>query len=125
MKLCYLASPYSDPDVKIRELRFNTVAKEARELIENFNAPHGFRMVVYSPIFHWHAVASHLELPVNHEYWKLANEEILARCDELIILMLDGWQDSKGVLAEIDFAKKHNIVVWYKHPYEHSRVFTP
>ena len=123
MKLAYLASPYSDPDPTIREARFAAVAKEARSLIENLNPPHNFRLVVYSPIFHWHSIANKFGLPVDAEYWRQCNEEVLSRCDELIILMLDGWSESVGIKAEIDFAKKHSISTWYKHPQEESEAF--
>ena len=42
---------------------------------------------------------------------------MLSSCD--LIVLIKGWQDSSGTLAEIEFAKAHNIPV-YKWSYIHD-----
>ena len=36
---------------------------------------------------------------------------MLQRCDELIVLTLTGWETSRGVQAEIAFAKEINLPI--------------
>ena len=37
-------------------------------------------------------------------FWERFDREHLRRCDELVVLMLDGWGESVGVAAEIRIA---------------------
>ena len=41
---------------------------------------------------------------------------MLSRCDEIWVLCLDGVEESKGVAAEIEFAKKIGLDLWYLIP---------
>jgi hypothetical protein len=38
-------------------------------------------------------------------FWQRCNVEHLQRCDELVFLTLDGWQESVGLQAEIRIAR--------------------
>lgn len=48
---------------------------------------------------------------VPHSFWLEHDLAILARCDKMIVLQLDGWEDSVGLKAEIDFATGRNIPI--------------
>ena len=96
--MIYLASPYSHPDPAIRDQRFRAVCRKAAELIED-------GQVVFSPIAHTHPIAIYGNLRFDWDTWKPVDQMFLAVCDELVVLMLDGWVMSNGVLAEIDIAK--------------------
>ena len=95
--MIYLASPYSHPDPAIREARFQVACQTAAELIR-------IGEVVFSPIAHSHPIAAY-GLPSDWRFWERHDLEHLARCDEVVVLTLDGWRDSEGVQREIRIAR--------------------
>ena len=99
-KLIYLAAPYTDPDQRVSALRAAQAAYAAAMLMSRY----GF--AVFSPITHGHAVVDHLPLEkaISHEFWMEQCIPVLDRCDELHILRLPGWDRSRGVKYEWDFA---------------------
>jgi nucleoside 2-deoxyribosyltransferase len=110
--LVYLASPYSHPDPDKLEERFQEVCVKAGELMME-----GFE--VFCPIAHSHPVdIYHKNLPRTHEFWLKQDYAILQHCKVLFVYMMEGWEKSYGVGAEIEFAKKHGIPVKYLHKTE-------
>ena len=103
-KLIYLAAPYTDPDPEVSALRAAQAAYAAAMLMSRY----GF--VVFSPITHWHAVVDHLPLEkaISHDFWMEQCIPVLDRCDELHILRLPGWERSRWVKYEWDFAVRMN-----------------
>ena len=97
--MVYLASPYSSPVPAVREARFRLVCRKAAELMR---AGHK----IFSPIAHTHPIAVAGELPLGFDFWSEYDREFLEFCDEVWVLCLDGWEESKGVAAEIDIATK-------------------
>lgn len=95
--MIYLASPYSHPDPVVRQERFEAVCRAAAELIRR-----GY--LVFSPIAHSHSIAKH-GLPLDWGYWERHDRRLLAACDELWVLQLAGWQQSRGVQAEMTIAR--------------------
>jgi len=95
--MIYLASPYSHPDPQVRQARYEAVCRAAAALMREGHA-------VFSPIAHSHGIARY-GLPLNWEFWERYDLEMLATCEELWVLKLDGWQQSRGVNAEIAAAK--------------------
>ena len=59
---------------------------------------------MFSPIVHSHPLVA-FSLPTGWDFWERIDRAYLARCDELVVLMLDGWQESTGVRAEIALAR--------------------
>jgi hypothetical protein len=57
--------------------------------------------LVYSPIAHGHAIATGRDLPQDLQFWMRHCFGMLDIADELQVLMLDGWEESRGVKAEI------------------------
>ena len=106
--MIYLASPYSDPDPVIREQRFRAACRATAALI-------GAGHMVFSPIVHSHPLVVH-GLPTGWEFWKRRCREHLARCDEIAILTLPGWERSIGVQAESWFARQMAKPVRYVPP---------
>lgn len=94
--MMYLASPYSDPDPAVREARFKAACRAAADLMR---AGH----VVFCPVVHSHPLTA-FGLPTDWSYWERCDREFLRRCDEVVVLTLDGWQRSVGVQAEIHLA---------------------
>ena len=105
-KLVYLASPYSHRLKKIRQRRFEQVAKLSSDLAE-------FGITNFSPIIHSHIQNEFNTLPQGWKFWQQHDQKFLERCDELVVVCLNGWEKSKGVKAEINIAKKLGIPVKY------------
>jgi hypothetical protein len=81
--------------------------------------------VVFCPIVHFHPLVEY-GLPTEWSAWERIDREFLRRCEEVVVLMLDGWEESAGVTAEISAAEELGLGVRYhspkslKHPEEAS-----
>lgn len=104
--MVYLAGPYSHPDPKVVEERYNKHIEYLAKLLQA-------GLVVFSPIAHWHVVAHNYTLPKTWDFWRTLDLAILARCDSLIVLQLPGWKESVGTTAEIEFAKLNDKPIEY------------
>jgi len=107
--MIYLASPYSHPDKAVEARRFGVVCRKAAEMMRD-----GY--VVFSPIAHTHSIALAGNLPTGWDYWKRVDRELVMLCSRMVVLMLDGWEQSVGVQAEIEYAKELRIPIEYKSP---------
>ena len=105
-RLVYLATPYSDPDPDVQELRFLRVNKIAADLMCQ-------GVLVFSPISHTHPIALAGDLPKGWEFWKEFDRKMLSMCAAVIVYMQPGFDRSTGVVAEILAAKKLGIPVEY------------
>jgi len=106
--MIYLASPYTHEDEAIRELRATQAALAAGRLMLATGE------AVFSPIAHGHTVhAVHGELPLNWEFWRGQCFPYLDACDSVAVLMLDGYENSVGINAEVDYAKSYGKEVTY------------
>lgn len=103
----YLASPYSHPDKKVKEGRYLAACKAAAELMLR-----GKR--VFSPIAHSHPIEVHgmTEL-MDGTFWMKQDGPLLVHASELIVLMLNGWEESKGVQEEIRICTLINKPISY------------
>jgi hypothetical protein len=103
--MIYLASPYTHPEASDRQSRFDAACKATTELAR-------CGLVVFSPIVHGHSLVR-IGLPIEWEYWERFDHEYLRRCDWMVVLMLDGWQESRGVQAEINLTSKLDLRIDY------------
>ena len=106
--MIYLASPYTHPDPSVREARFDAACLATAELVR---AGH----VVFSPIVHGHPLVR-FDLPIEWDYWERIDRVHLQHCDEMVVLMLDGWRESRGVQAEIGLAIEMDLPIRYLPP---------
>jgi hypothetical protein len=103
--LIYLASPYTHVDVAVRQRRYENACQAVALLLKA-------GVFAYSPIVHTHPLTQYgLEGP--WEFWRDYDLTFLKRCSELWVLTLDGWQESKGVRAEIETARSWGLPVRY------------
>lgn len=72
--------------------------------------------LVFSPISHTHPIALAGDLPKGWEFWKEYDISFIEWADEIQVLMLDGWEESTGVTAEIGIAHHENKPVVYLEP---------
>src|SRR3990167_3152099 len=93
----YLASPYSHPDPAVREFRYRAACRAAASLMRD-------GMVVFAPIAHSHPIDSEFANPESGEFWKRQDAPYLNLCTQMAVLMLPGWETSKGVDHEITVA---------------------
>ena len=90
----YLAAPYTDPNPAWREFRVMATNLAASALMRA-----GF--VVFSPISHSHPIAECMNGHLDLAFWLEQDTPFLQACDATIILTLPGWQNSKGIAAEL------------------------
>ena len=95
--MIYLASPYSHDDPAIRQQRYEAACVATAHLIKQ-----GFPVI--SPIVHSHVLHAELGCGGDWETWAAIDRQLIDASIELWVLMLDGWEMSKGVAAEIDYA---------------------
>jgi hypothetical protein len=105
-KIIYLASPYTHPDPDVVEKRFTQVMKVAADLTK-------FGYVIFSPILHSHPLAVEHGLNGDWDFWKRIDTAFIKASGLLAVVKLDGWDQSKGVTAEIAIAEKCGIPVEY------------
>jgi hypothetical protein len=104
--LVYLACPYNHPDRAVRVRRFEAVNRVAAKLMNE-------GLHVFSPISHTHPIAEAGNLPLGWDYWQQYDRAYLTHCHKLIVLMLDGWRESKGVAGEVAIAEELGLPVEY------------
>lgn len=101
--MIYLASPYTS-DLK-GQLKLSLQQERANQALA-FTAmmmQQGF--VLFSPVVYGHSIASVAGLPTDAEFWWQFNIDYLRHAEAIFVLRLPGWDQSKGVQAEIRQAK--------------------
>lgn len=97
--LIYLASPYTHESAEVMQARYLAAVDACASLLRA-------GMVVYSPIVHCHHISANHELPTDWQYWQKFDEVMIGKADCLAVLMIDGWNRSRGVAAEIQIAER-------------------
>lgn len=103
MCVAYLSCPYFDPNPSIKEIRHIIVTRVAFELMSQ-------GIMVYSPLTH-NLPIDQLGIHGTWVTWKDFDHTMLSRCDRMIVLKLPGWENSKGVEAEIIRAKELELPI--------------
>lgn len=88
MILAYLACPYSHSNPRIREQRWRASNAEAARLIRDGYA-------VIAPISQSHPIARDHGLGLDWQAWAEHDRELIRRCDEVHVLCIDGWRESR------------------------------
>ena len=105
--MIYIASPYTSSDNEVQLLRATQVAKYAAHLLKQ-------EYQVFSPIAYGETMLYfEPDLPTNAKYWESFNFHFLKHCDELRVLMLEGWKESVGISQEIKYAKAVDMPITY------------
>jgi hypothetical protein len=102
----YLASPYSHASAEVRQARFEAVEHCAHWLLLRRNW-------VFAPIVHCHAIAVKYGLPKEFDYWEEYDKAMLMYARAIYVLCIDGWQESKGIAGELEFAMREGILIRY------------
>lgn len=103
----YLASPYTKyPDGM--QAAYDTVLANAQELFAN-------GWTIFSPIVHFHPLSARLPLDkmTDSDYWFEVNLPYMLSASGLVVLKMDGWEESAGVSREIaEFRRQHKPIMW-------------
>jgi len=99
MSFIYLASPYAHSDPDEREGRRKLAKAHVAWMMENWQT-------TYSPIIHGFDLGSamfnsHID---DYQFWLFHDINMLEQATELHVLMLKGWETSKGCLMEVEYA---------------------
>jgi Domain of unknown function (DUF1937) len=108
----YLACPYTDPDPAVRKARFEVATAVAADFIRAGR-------VVYSPITMTHPIDMVLAGASNtlgSDYWVAFDEAFMEMCSEMVVIQLDGWQESSGIRREIAYFNDHKKPIRYMEP---------
>lgn len=103
--MIYLASPYSHDDPKVREGRFKDACIALAHLLKVADD------TWYSPIVHHHPLVQY-GMPTGWDFWEQHDKEMLRLCTSVGILLLNGWESSVGVAAELQIARYLNLEIF-------------
>lgn len=106
-ELVYLAAPYSGTKEEI-EARMKVFSIVDAELLSR-----GYFTI--SPLSK-HFILHHSSLPGTWDFWEHYSKKLIAQCNKIIVIKIDGWDTSVGVQAEIAFAEKVGISVMFYNP---------
>ena len=114
MSLVYVLSPYSHTNTKVMHRRYRAVMCYVN--LRLFENPRKF---FFSPIVYFHKLAFKYNLPTSAEFWDRQNQHMIAIAKNAELLMLPGWEDSKGIHEhELPALKKLGIEVTHVRPTE-------
>jgi hypothetical protein len=105
----YLATPYTKyPDGT--EAAFKLACQVAAKLVDA-----GFS--IYCPIAHTHPIAQYTKAdPLDSTFWIKADRPLMTAAKELWVVKMQGWQESSGIAAEINYFTEMNKRVLYLDP---------
>lgn len=113
----YLACPLQHEDQKVMHARYIASVKAMAHLMD-------CGRMVFNPLSHGYEVTFGGWLKEEWHRWMEFDLEIIKRaCNKVTVLMIDGWEQSKGVGMEIDLAKQRNIDLAYLNPVECGLTF--
>lgn len=104
MSFIYLASPYSHPDPKMMQRRYDEACRTAARLMMDGHA-------VFAPIAHSHPIAGYMHESYRRDFelWMREDLPILRYASALWVLTLPGWEASRGVTREREYADQVGI----------------
>jgi hypothetical protein len=103
----YLGSPYTSLSKAVMQMRYEMARKVCAEMLNNGE-------ITYSPIVHCHELARHHDLTRDFAFWQHYNFAMLDLASELVVLRLEGWEDSTGLRGEIEHAKSLSLPISFR-----------
>ena len=94
--MIYLASPFTHKDKAIQRERYKLVLALTEKLIQK-------EWLVFSPIVYGWAMTG---IATDYKSWAGFNDEMILLCDELWVLTIPGWAESRGVSHECKLARE-------------------
>jgi hypothetical protein len=108
MKKVYICSPYSSKDPAVALARVKASEQYQASLIkQGING--------YNPIS-MHYMALDNELGTAYEHFININHQMIDWCDEVHVIVSDGWKESQGVQGEIAYCAEIGKPITYVVP---------
>jgi hypothetical protein len=104
----YLAGPFSSPNLTSKQIEANYHLHIQAAIVLTKD---GFNL--FEPIARCHHAAKREAFPVDYEFWKTQDRQIIKRSDGIIVLVIPGWDKSIGVKDEIQYGKRLGKKVYY------------
>ncbi len=98
-ELIYLACPYSHQDPKMVQLRYSVSAQIASHLFKQ-------GLMVFAASMHNSLLAHMAGVSDQFARWKDFNHLMIERVDKLMVITMEGWEQSQGVQDQIQYAKQ-------------------
>ena len=73
-------------------------------------------LAVYSPIADSYGVEAIGGAKLTHADWMIRDHAMLLACQVVVVVMLPGWERSKGIAQEIEWAHEAKLPVYYVQP---------
>ena len=108
----YLASPFSHPDPQERKARVARIAKITARLIAEGH-------IVFSPVAYTAEIQKDGDPPAG---WYRFTLRQLAACTHLLVVKLEGWEESDGIKKEIAFAMGRGMPITYMEANDESNL---
>ena len=102
--MIYIAAPYSDSDQTVVDNRVKRVCEYSGGLLKNGQSCVSALTVGVS-------ILQHTNLPTDFSFCKKLSFDLIDVCDEIHVLMLDGWDNSIGVDGEVNYGIKKGIKI--------------
>ena len=117
--MIYLCSVYSldattdsEADQAMRNKRYEYVLMRTAEMMNKGE-------IVFSPTVHCHEMAIKHELPKTHAFWLKYDDAMIEKSDEVWVLCMPGYKQSKGITHELETAAKLGKPVIYLTTYDY------
>lgn len=102
--MIYLAAPYTHPSRQIVQARVTSTAAAVAYYAQR-------QRWFYSPILQGHEAERAFGHNLPWETWMAHGFAAIDKCQSICVLQLPGWDVSKGVKAECQYAKENNFPV--------------
>ena len=99
--MIYLAAPYSSRSQETRSQRVHQAGQAAFSLLKGGHD-------IFCPIVHGHYIEQAAAAHLDAERWYEHSLSMLSRAYELWVLLLTGWESSRGIAMEVAFARKRS-----------------
>lgn len=102
----FVAGPFNHPDQNVKDARVRAIAEYCVRMFNEHKNP-------ISALLMGLSFAAHGNLSTDTKTWETFSGTMVRGCDELHVLMMEGWEESSGVKLEIEIAQHLGIPVRY------------
>lgn len=112
-KLIYLANSYTSKDLDKDFARTVQAKRRIRESFVGGKLKKLYDVTLILPIAISASMADLCDFDTGFDTWAGDDYTFISKCDEVWVLVSEGWDKSYGVREEIKFALERNILVKY------------
>jgi len=112
MSYSFLASPYSDSSASLRHKRYEA----AKDAVTWLLSPPG-PIWCFSPIVYCHPLAIENGLQTDADTWTIFNQNMIEGAADVRVLLIPGWDTSRGVQHELQLARQWDKPIIFMRPF--------